>query len=874
MIPHDVTKALVNSLAKAHESARDGVDDDDDDVEADSEHDIDNDDGMADENAGSDAARGKSNFEATRETAQVVAQAPAAAPAAAPATASAAGQLDPQKPARAKTSSSSNHRAGNHHKGSKTDPGRNRSSEEEVALSSWSWPAESAFADSASSPNTSSVAAGSGEAVVVQQLAFNGWSSDVVRVARPGPLASRRKASIAKPLLIASLLCGAVLLYRGTLSDKGIPLLHSRRDSVTTVSAHEDMPSQDTDKGRRGQKAGAEAAEGETVEGGEEHRREGTGEEASEEEGAKGDEREIGEGEGGNAVGEGEVTKGMGAGGWRGMVVGRGREERMRVVVAPHVNPEHARMLEGLKELQVIDADVAPAGICTRREFATWLMAFSEKLSASPTDRVYPAMFIEGISEQAYADVAPDDKDFAAIQASASTALRSPLTRQDLLTWRFALEYSHLPPPDLAALRHTCGLIDAARISPAAQRAVSFDLLHHRGGMDHQPEGEGEGEGWGDGRGKAGGKGLGEGPREGQGSGQVIKSAANAAVIPLVFGNVRRFDPLKPVTHAQAAAALTFGRTYETVNEAAVRVEVAEARKEADVARQEAESARREAARLAEEIEKVRVEEEESVRREREERESVEKERESLRDEVERLRAEIVGFSSGGDGGGEGEMSGASGGLEGGEEEEASGVARAGEEAFVSGLEARGGGASVEGSASDGTEEGSVQEPAILPPGWWADLIQQRAEEATHGAAKNLVKIKERSTDVASSLAASVADGSLQRSMRERAEEAARKVQELRDADLKEGARMVREQVGGEVARRIEGVREVGERMVAMGREEAGRMVRVGKGVMDRGVREIREKAGYRWAAGKKGSSGSIGSAVAAAGAGGGVKKL
>ncbi|CAI7797278.1 unnamed protein product, partial [Closterium sp. NIES-53] len=219
MIPHDVTKALVNSLAKAHESARDGVDDDD--VEADSEHDIDNDDGMADENAGSDAARGKSNFEATRETAQVVAQAPAAAPAAAPATASAAGQLDPQKPARAKTSSSSNHRAGNHHKGSKTDPGRNRSSEEEVALSSWSWPAESAFADSASSPNTSSVAAGSGEAVVVQQLAFNGWSSDVVRVARPGPLASRRKASIAKPLLIASLLCGAVLLYRGTLSDKG-----------------------------------------------------------------------------------------------------------------------------------------------------------------------------------------------------------------------------------------------------------------------------------------------------------------------------------------------------------------------------------------------------------------------------------------------------------------------------------------------------------------------------------------------------------------------------------------------------------------------------------------------------------------------------
>ncbi|CAI5535580.1 unnamed protein product [Closterium sp. Naga37s-1] len=799
------------------------------------------------------------------------------------------------------------------------------------------------------------------------------------------------------------------------------------------------MSSQETDKGRRGLKAGAEAAEGEAVEGGEENRREGTGEESSEGESVKEDGRGIGEGEGGSAVEEGGVTKGMGAGGWRGVVVGRGREERMRVVVAPHVNPEHARMLEGLKELQVreglqsdckqgewrestqkhgwkgeveedanggaasceagaclhvIDADVAPAGICTRREFATWLMAFSEKLSASPTDRVYPAMFIEGISEQAYADqplyhgvsftphpspmsiphlfhpivhsypippllchpivhsypippllchpivhsylippllchpivhsypippllchpivhsypippllchpivhsypippllchpivhsypippllchpivhsylippllchpivhsypippllchpivhsypippllchpivhsypippllchpivhsypippllrhpfvhsaiffsdscysfctsrtglaeagILPSllgRKDEAGGAAEGEGAGEgealfrpdSPLTRQDLLTWRFALEYSHLPPPDLAALRHTCGLIDAARISPAAQRAVSFDFLHHRGGMEHQPEGEEEG--WG----QAGGKGLGEG----QGRGQDFKSATNAAVIPLVFGNVRRFDPLKPVTHAQAAAALTFGRTYETVNEAAVRVEVAEARKEADVARQEAD---------------------------------------------------------------EGEVGG--------------------------------GGAGVEGSASDGMEECSIQEPTILPPGWWADLIQQRAGEAKHGAAKNLVKIKERSADVASSLAASVADGSLQRSLSKRAEEAARKVRELQDADLKEGARMVREQVGGEVARRIEGVREVGERMVSMGREEAGRMVRVGRGVMDRGVREIREKAGYRWAAGKGGSKGSVGSAAAAAA---GVKK-
>ncbi|CAI5464002.1 unnamed protein product [Closterium sp. Yama58-4] len=658
VIPHDVAKALVDSLAKVHESARENDEDDGDFYALTSEAPQEHESVQEPQPLAVPAAKEAANLESDRDRASRGAALRAARD-------FSHTPVDFQTPAVAR-GSSGNQRSGNHRVDSEARRGHNRSSEEELVLSSWCWPAESALADSASSGGASSVAAGSGEAAVVRQLAFNGWSSDVVRVAPPGRIAPRRKASIAKPLLITSLLCGAALLYRGTLTDKGIPLLHSRRDSVTTISAHEVASSQETAKERRGQKAGA--AGGEVEDGREEQRREGMGLEASEEESVKEDGKESGEGELGSVLGEGEVERrGAEVGAWRGEVVGRGKEERMRVVVAPHVNPEHARLLEGLKELQVIGADVAPAGICTRREFATWLMAFSEKLSASPTDRVYPAMFIEGISEQAYADVAPDDKDFAAIQGLAEAGILpsllgrrdevggaaagegagegealfrpdSPLTRQDLLTWRFALEYSHLPPADLVALRHTCGLIDAARISPAAQRA--------------------------------------------------------------------------PVTHAQAAAALTFGRTYETVNEAAVRVEVAEARKAADVARQEAESARKEAARLAEEMERVRREEEEEVRKEKEERESVERERESLREEVERLRAEIasvgrVSSSSGdADGGVEGKLSSASGGLEGGEEEDAIGVAGEGVQGLVSEREAGGGGASVEGSASDGTEEG------------------------------------------------------------------------------------------------------------------------------------------------------------------------
>ncbi|GJP60119.1 hypothetical protein CLOP_g17255 [Closterium sp. NIES-67] len=332
VIPHDVAKALVDSLAKAHESSResddagdndfdetegydndhakdrdvdfDGYDDDGDGITE--ENDDDDDDVMA-EGKGRDAAPGESSDHPARFESPV---------------AESAARL-----------------------------GRLRSSEEESTLSSWSWPAESVFAESASTQDSSSVAAGGGEATV-RQLAFNGWSSDVVRVSRPGPLAAPRKASIAKPLLLASLLCGAALLYRGAMKDRCFSPLQSHRDTVTTVSVHKGGSSQVGAKEGDLHDAGTAAAGGEAA-------------------GERGEEQRGGETE--EVEKEVEVKEGREA-------VGGRKEQRIRVVVAPHVNPEHARMLEGLKALQVIDADVAAAGICTRREFATWLMAFSERL--------------------------------------------------------------------------------------------------------------------------------------------------------------------------------------------------------------------------------------------------------------------------------------------------------------------------------------------------------------------------------------------------------------------------------------------------------------------------------------------------------------
>ncbi|KAI5054204.1 hypothetical protein GOP47_0030903 [Adiantum capillus-veneris] len=225
-----------------------------------------------------------------------------------------------------------------------------------------------------------------------------------------------------------------------------------------------------------------------------------------------------------------------------------------RVLIPAPVDQMQEQFLAALQALKVVEAGAEAGDICTRREYARWLIAASARLSRSPAHKVFPAMYIEGVSKLAYADVLPEDEDFACIQGLAEAGLissqllqdvtdeaddessffspDSPLTRQDLVTWKIALERKlplTLMDSSLAAkraLQELSGFVDIDKIHQDACPALLADI-------------------------KAGERGI----------------------MALAFGYTRRFQPEKPVTKAQAAVALGTGETWELVAEELARLE-------------------------------------------------------------------------------------------------------------------------------------------------------------------------------------------------------------------------------------------------------------------------------------------------------------
>lgn len=241
------------------------------------------------------------------------------------------------------------------------------------------------------------------------------------------------------------------------------------------------------------------------------------------------------------------------------------------VVVPAHVDHMQEQIVAALQALKVIENDVKPGDICTRREYARWLMAASASLTRSPAHKVLPAMYIENVSMLAYEDVTPQDQDFPFIQGLAEAGLLSsrlvdedhdggdqekinnsvfspdsPLTRQDLVTWKVALErkpavMDGIPTSSGSmALQDKFGFIDVDKIREDAWPALLVDM-----------------------------------------------SAGDQSIIALAFGHTRRLQPQKPVTKGQAAVALATGEAWELVSEELSRLEaesVAEAAVVAELA--------------------------------------------------------------------------------------------------------------------------------------------------------------------------------------------------------------------------------------------------------------------------------------------------
>ncbi|XP_059304792.1 uncharacterized protein LOC132056551 isoform X1 [Lycium ferocissimum] len=288
-----------------------------------------------------------------------------------------------------------------------------------------------------------------------------------------------------------------------------------------------------------------------------------------------------------------------------------------KVLVPASFDQVQGQALAALQALKVIESDVQPGDLCTRREYARWLVSASSALSSksaidyyrTTVSKVYPAMYIENVTDLAFDDVTSDDPDFPSIQGLAEAGLlssklsrrdmqsssdddqspvffcpESPLSRQDLVSWKMAIEKRQLPLVDQKSVQKFSGFIDADKIHPDAWPALVADL-----------------------------------------------SSGEQGIVALAFGYTRLFQPHKPVTKAQAAIALATGEASDIVGEELARIE-AESMAEKAVSAHNA---------LVAEVEKdVNASFEKELLLEREKIDAVEKMAEEARRELESLRAQ------------------------------------------------------------------------------------------------------------------------------------------------------------------------------------------------------------------------------------------
>ncbi|KAB2069626.1 hypothetical protein ES319_A08G105800v1 [Gossypium barbadense] len=276
------------------------------------------------------------------------------------------------------------------------------------------------------------------------------------------------------------------------------------------------------------------------------------------------------------------------------------------VLVPAVVDQFQGQALAALRVLKVIEAEALPGELCTRREYARWLVAASSALSRNVVSKVYPSMYVENVTELAFDDIIPEDPDFSSIQGLAEAGLissklsnqdllnynrgpvyfspESPLSRQDLVSWKMALEKRQLPEADREILYQLSGFIDIDKINPDAWPALVADL-----------------------------------------------STGEPGIIALAFGCTRLFQPNKPVTKAQAAVAIATGEASDLVSEELARIE-AESVAENAVSAHNA---------LVAEVEKdVNANFEKELSIEREKIDAFEKMAEEAKRELERIRAE------------------------------------------------------------------------------------------------------------------------------------------------------------------------------------------------------------------------------------------
>ncbi|MEA5582331.1 S-layer homology domain-containing protein [Nodularia harveyana UHCC-0300] len=173
-----------------------------------------------------------------------------------------------------------------------------------------------------------------------------------------------------------------------------------------------------------------------------------------------------------------------------------------------------------------INKSFEPSKNITRREYARWLVAANNAMYVNnPAKQIRLA---STSTQPTFSDVSANDPDFPVIQGLAETGLipsplsgdstavvfrpDAPLTREQLILWKIPLDTRQaLPAANLEAVNQTWGFQDTGKIDPKALRAVLADFQN-----------------------------------------------GEQSNIRRVFGYTTLFQPKKPVSRAEAAAALGY----------------------------------------------------------------------------------------------------------------------------------------------------------------------------------------------------------------------------------------------------------------------------------------------------------------------------
>ncbi|XP_047974531.1 uncharacterized protein LOC125216802 [Salvia hispanica] len=232
-----------------------------------------------------------------------------------------------------------------------------------------------------------------------------------------------------------------------------------------------------------------------------------------------------------------------------------------RVIVPCSVDVAQQEAVSALKKLKIIEDSVSADELCTRREYARWLVRANSQLERSRRHRLNPFAALCGSRITAFDDVGVEDPDFEHIQTLAEAGIiRSKLSdgnhgsnlngdkelsyfsperlisRQDLVTWIAKIEYDVVAGIDKEMARRSIGFLDVKEISSDALLELFADYQADR------------------------------------------KSITRG-----VFGQSRRFQPSKPCTKAQAAVALTCGRVTEFIQAEISRLEAEKLAKEIEL---------------------------------------------------------------------------------------------------------------------------------------------------------------------------------------------------------------------------------------------------------------------------------------------------